>query len=180
MEDGTDQASAAGLPDGIAAEHVRPAGGWRRRASPLSLLALVAIVALGLSGLAGRERAWVAEGAAVELSVHASELIRSGEIFETRITVSATEAIAELVIGVDISLWRDMTVNTMIPAAADERSEAGRFLFSFGALEPGETFELKVDLQVNPDALGNNPGAVRILDGERELASVEVGIGVLP
>jgi hypothetical protein len=97
-----------------------------------------------------------------------------------RISIDSSEPVGELVIGVDASLWRDMTVNTMIPAAADERSEAGQFLFSFGALEPREAFELKVDLQVNPDALGNNPGAVRILDGERELAIVEMGIGVLP
>jgi hypothetical protein len=167
------------MPDGIAAEHVEAARGGRG-ANLLSLLVLAAVVALGPSGLTGHERTWSTEGGGVVVAVHSSELIRSGEIFEIRISVDTGDPVGELVIGVDESLWRDMTVNTMIPAAADERSEAGQFLFSFGPLEPGQTFELKVDLQVNPDALGGNPGAVRVLDGERELASVEMGIGVLP
>jgi hypothetical protein len=167
------------MPDGITDEHVQPPRGGRG-ASPLSLLILAGVVALGPSGLAGRERSWSTEGGGAEVVIHSSEVIRSGEFFEMRISIDSSEPVGELVIGVDASLWRDMTVNTMIPAAADERSEAGQFLFSFGALEPGETFDLKVDLQVNPDALGNNPGAVRVLDGERVLASVEVGIGVLP
>ena len=34
------------------------------------------------------------------LRVHAPEIIRNGEFFEMRITVEATEAIEELVIGV--------------------------------------------------------------------------------
>ena len=61
-------------------------------------------------------------------------------------------------IGVEESLWEDMTVNTMIPGAADEASANGEFRFTFAELEPGTPFLLKVDLQVNPDIVAGNDG----------------------
>ena len=44
-----------------------------------------------------------------------------------RVSVTAERPIDELVIGIEESLWEDMTVNTMIPAASDEASEDGEF-----------------------------------------------------
>ena len=167
-------------PDGIGDEHARPIAGWQRHASPLSLVVFGAVVVLGLIGVLGHERDWRAEGSGASLAVHAPETIRNGEFLEMRINVEAEELIGELVIGVDHALWEDMTVNTMIPAAAGEGSADGEFRFTFGELEARKPFLLKLDLQVNPDIIGGNDGLVRVYDGEDLLVETQVDIAVLP
>jgi hypothetical protein len=167
-------------PDGVGEEHARPLEGWRHHASPLALVVLGAIIVLGMAGLLGREAAWRAEANGVTLAVHSSEIIRNGEFFEMRISVEPDASLSELVIGVDEGLWEDMTVNTMIPGPADETSVDGEFRFAFAELEAHQTFLLKVDLQVNPDIVAGNQGAVTVYDGEEMLATTDVDITVLP
>ncbi len=135
---------------------------------------------MSLVGLLGHERDWRAQGNGVSLEVHAPEIIRNGEFFEMRISVESDRPINELGIGVGHALWEDVTVNTMIPAATDETSEDGGFRFTFGSLEPGTLFLLKVDLQVNPDIVGGNDGLVTIFDGEELLVEMMISVTVLP
>ena len=168
------------LPDGIGEENIQPLAGWRRHASPLSLVVFGAVVALALTGWLGHERTWRAEGSGAALEVHAPEIIRNGEFLEIRIRVSAHSPITQLVVGVEESLWEDFTINTMIPAATDETSEDGEFRFTFAELRPGAVFLFKVDAQINPDILGGNDGAITIYDGEDRLSTVDVAIMVLP
>ena len=175
-----DESGAQARPDGIREEHVAPTGGLRRHASPLSLAVFGSVIVLGLTGMLGHERDWRSGADGIGLTVHSSEVIRNGEIFEIRITVEADRAVEELAIGVDQALWEDMTVNTIIPAAAEETAENGEFRFSFGPLEAGTTFDLKVDLQVNPDIVGGNDGAVTVYDAETPITAVDIGITVLP
>jgi hypothetical protein len=165
-------------PDGIAEEHAAPR--WQRHASPLSLVVFGSIIVLALSGVLGHERDWQAQGEGASLAVHAPETTRNGEFFEMRITVEASSAIRDLAIGVDQALWEDMTVNTMIPAATEELSEDGEFRFTFGSIAAGTTFAFKVDLQVNPDIVGGNQGVLTAYDGETPIASIDMGIMVLP
>ena len=167
-------------PDGIGAEHVRPAGPLRRRASPLSLGVFGLVVVLAMSGVLGHERTWLAEGGGATLEVHAPEVIRNGEFFEMRVRIASEAPIAELVIGVEESLWEDITVNTLIPAATEEKSEGGQTRFTFAELAAGTTFLFKIDAQVNPDIVLGNDGAITLYDGEAELAAVDVSITVLP
>jgi hypothetical protein len=167
-------------PDGIGEDEIQPVEGWRRGASPLSLFVFGAVIVLGLTGLLGHERTFVAEANGVELSVHAPEIIRNGEFFEIKIGVESSEPIDDLVIGVGDALWADMTVNTMIPAATEEEHADGEFRFTFAELEPNAPFLFKIDLQVNPDILGGNDGAVTVYDGDVALAAADVSITVLP
>jgi hypothetical protein len=167
-------------PDGIRDEHARPVEGWRYHASPLSLLVFGAVIAIGMAGLLGREAVWRAERNGVTLAVHSSEIIRNGEFFEMRISVESDAPLSELVIGIEESLWEDMTVNSMIPGAADEESADGEFRFTFAELEAGTPFLLKVDLQVNPDIVAGNHGAITVYDGEEPMATTDVSITVLP
>ena len=170
----------APFPDGIDDRHARPLAGWRRHASPLSLVAFGVVVFLALFGVLGHERQWEAEGGGASLGVQMPETIRNGEFFEMRIDVESAEPIGELVIGIDQALWEDMTVNTLIPAAADESSEDGEFRFTFAELAAGTPFRLKVDAQVNPDILGGNDGLVTVYDGDIPLTEIHVSIAVLP
>ena len=167
-------------PQGIEEEHWRPVAGWRRHASPLSLVVFGAVLALGLTGFLGHERDWNASNGGVRLQVHAPEVIRSGELLEMRIQVEADEPVGDLVIGVDHALWEDMTVNTMLPAAAEESSRDGQLRFRYGELPAATPFLVKLDLQINPDILGGNEGLISVFDGDRELTRVDVGIRVLP
>ena len=175
----TDQPSLR-PPDGIGDEHVRPVSGLRRHASPLSLAIFGGVVVLALTGMLGHERDWRAEVEGTNLAVHAPEVIRNGEFFEIRMTVQSDEPIDEMVVGVATSLWEDMTVNTMIPAATEEVGQDGEFRFTFDRLDAGSVFELKVDLQVNPDILGGNEGDITVYDGEDAIANVTIGMTVLP
>jgi hypothetical protein len=167
-------------PDGISDDHARPAARWRQHASPISLSILAIVMVLGLSGLLGHERAWSADDDAARLRIEAPEVIRNGEFFEMRIRVTAVEPIADPVVVVEAALWEDMTVNTMLPAPTEEESVDGMLRFTFAPLEAGSELLFKVDLQVNPDILGANAGAIAIADGEESLASTDVTISVLP
>ena len=167
-------------PDGIEERNQQPIADWRRHASPLSLVVFGAVVAMGLSGLLGHERDWTASGGGVDLRVHAPEVIRNGEFLELRVTVESSDPLAAPAIGVDAALWEDMTVNTMIPAATTETSANGVMRFEFEPIEAGALFLWKVDMQVNPDTVGGNAGAVTIYDGDDLLVSVDVSTDVLP
>ncbi len=170
----------AKFPDGIEESHVRPLAGWRRHASPLSLVAFGVVVALALVGVLGHERQWEVDTNGTRMSIHMPEIIRNGEFLEIRVEVESTKAIGELAIGVDQALWEDLTINTLIPAAADEASEAGEFRFTFAELAADTRFLLKIDAQVNPDILGGNEGTVTVYDGEQALTTLDVSMTVLP
>ncbi len=133
-----------------------------------------------LSGLAGVEETRSAESGAATATWHAPARIRNGEFFEMRLTVEAHEPIDELVVAVDVALWEDFTVNTLFPAPSEEASENGQLRLTFGPLEPGATFEMKVDAQINPDMLWRNEGAVAVSDGDERLLEIPVVIEVLP
>jgi hypothetical protein len=138
------------------------------------------VVALALSGWLGRERTWSADADGTTLEVHAPEIIRNGEFLEMRVRVTSDTPITELVIGIDESLWEDVTVNTMIPSAADETSEDGEVRLTFAELAAGAAFLFKVDMQINPDIVGGNTGTLTVYDGEAELVATDISITVLP
>lgn len=167
-------------PEGINESHERPMPGWRRHANPLSIVIFGSVVLLGMSGALGHERDWEAAQGGVELRIHAPEVIRNGEFLEMRVRVMSEAPITELTLGIEASLWEDLTVNTMIPAATEEASEDGELLFTFSELAPGTEFLWKVDLQVNPDIVLGNGGRVTVYDGSDPLVSTDVTIDVLP
>ena len=167
-------------PDGIDEIHEEPQRGLLRHASPLALLILTAVIGAAIIGLFGVEQTKSAEASGVALEVDTPIRIRSGEFFEQRIRITSDEPIDELVLGVDSGLWRDMTVNTFIPGAEEETSEGEEFRFTFGPLDAGEEFAVKIDLQVNPDIVGGTSGGMRLYDGERELVEIPLEIGVIP
>lgn len=168
------------FPDGIDEASIQPVAPWRRHASPLGLMVFGLVVVLALTGVLGHERSWAAEGGGIRLEVHAPEVIRNGEFFELRVRVAAETDVDELVIGIEESLWEDVTVNTMIPAAANETSADGEVRFTFAELADGTEWLLKVDLQVNPDIVAGNDGTITVYDGDTPLTSADLTITVLP
>ncbi|MGH7500816.1 MAG: hypothetical protein ACREL7_03575 [Longimicrobiales bacterium] len=169
-------------PDGIERQHIHESGGSRLHTWPVSLAGLGIFLGAALVGWFGKESHWTDANAGVELSVDAPIRIRNGEIFEMLITVEADRSISDLVLLVDEDVWRDLTVNTFIPAANAEGYRDRAFAFRFGSLEAGSRFVIKIDGQVNPDhAPSSNRGRVAIADGDGEpLASVDYVMAVLP
>lgn len=168
-------------PDGIGPSHHEPHRGLARHASPASIVVLGALVAFGLSGLAGSSSTTreVANDA-VELTVLTPGIVRNGEMLETVIDVRPRRRIGKLVIGIEEGLWREVTVNSTVPAPADESFEGGLFRFGFAAVEPGQSFVFKIDKQVNPALGGRNRGRVVVFDGKDRLAELPLELLVLP
>ena len=171
--------SASAYPDGIAPADT---DGHGARFNWVSLAVLAAIMLAALLGTfgGGKARSMVAEARAAQLEVHTPRVLRNGLFFETRIHVVAKAPIADAVIVVPASLWRDTTINTMTPAPGEEKAEQGAFRFSYGAMKPGDRLDIKIDGQINPPLFAGNSGSIELHDGERPLARVPLEITVLP
>lgn len=131
-------------------------------------------------GFAGYEIDRSASADGLTVSWHAPERIRNGEFLEMRIIVQTTGPIERLVLGVDEDLWTDFTINTFLPAAAEELSQDGEFRFDFGAMDAGQSLLVKIDGQINPDANGINSGMLRAYNGEQLLVELPLRFEVLP
>ncbi len=169
-------------PDGIHDGHSAPPGRLRRHASPLSVAILGALLLAAIAGLLGGRRLPVTRAAnpAVALAVKLPATIRTGMFFEAEIHVTPRRRFADLRIGLSPALFRDITQNTMIPAAAEEASEAGLFTFAYGPRAAGDTLEVKSDLQINPSLVGRAAGEIVVLDGATPVLRLPLSIRVLP
>lgn len=168
-------------PEGIDKRHTLPHRGPAKHASVISILLLGGILAVAATGVLGGSTTTVQrESAAVRAELEVPTVLRNGEFFEMRVEVSARRPIANLGVGVGAKLWRDVTVNTMIPAATEETFRDGSYQFSFGRLEQSKRFVSKIDGQINPARRGPTEGTVDILDGDRVLLSIPLQITVLP
>ncbi len=169
------------FPDGIIERQVTPHR-WASHASPLSLLILGSLMVAALTGwLAGGrspERS-IAAGPAT-IAVKAPERLRNGEFFEMLVTITAHGAIADPVIAIPPALWRDMTVNTMIPAPAEEAHSDGAFRFTYAPMRAGDVLVVKIDGQINPPLTRGTKGEVALYDGDRRLGALPMAVTVLP
>jgi hypothetical protein len=174
--------AATPTPEGIEDHHIRPqvGGAWKRL--PLGLIGLGLILAMSFGGVFGAERPARGAGSIASVAVDAPGRIRNGEFYEMRVTVEVHEAVDDLVVRVGEDVWRDVTVNTLIPAATEERHEEGAFAFAFGPMAPGTRFVMKIDCQVNPDHTPSaNRGPIAVADGDgAPLATADYSLEVLP
>lgn len=168
-------------PDGVG-EPIVHRGLWQRHASPITLLMLGTVLALALAGFAGGQPSPRNESdfGSAALSIKTPAIIRNGEFFETDVIVRAVAPIDEAVLAVDAGLWRDMTINTMIPAPADEEFRDHSFRFSYGPLKAGEALRVKIDGQINPPLFAGTRGGIAIYDGKRLIGRQPLRIEVLP
>jgi hypothetical protein len=155
---------------------------WDRHASPISILILGGLLLAAGLGFTGGQPSppRTAEWADARLTVKTPTIIRNGEFFETDITLTADVPLDDAVVAVSPALWHDMTVNTMIPAPAEESFKDGRFHFSYGPLAAGESLHIKVDGQINPPLFAGTKGEISVLDGSRRIGAMPLRIKVLP
>lgn len=166
-------------PDGIGPRHATPgAMGWRL----LPVLALGALLLLALSGALGGQANPVITGRSTtaDLAFKAPQVLRNGEFFEMRVTITARQPIARPVVAVSAAYLHDLTINSFIPAATEEGFADGMFVFEFEPLPAGQALEIKLDGQVNPPLVGVNEGLLQLRDGERTLVTLHPRLRVLP
>lgn len=156
----------------------RPHHRW---VNALTFLLLGSIVFAGLTGTVGgygllRE----ANGQAASLSISGPHIIRNGEYVEMTVSMIAERPIANAALEIDAAYWREMTINTMIPAPESEQLRDGIMRFEFGALNAGETAQFKIDAQVNPHRFGPSAGRFVLLDGDQPLVALSRSLLVMP
>ena len=171
---------ATNYPQGIYERHASSAS--NRHASWWRLGILVLILGVALSGILGGAPAPTVRAAsdAASIAVTTPDRLRNGMFFETRIAATATRPIADAVVAIPAALWRDATINTMIPAPTEEAFVDGEFRFHFGPLDAGETVAFKIDGQMNPPRFSGAGGRIRLLDGDAERVAVPVTLKVIP
>jgi len=168
-------------PDGIEPKHIHDARGSRLRRWPVGLVGLGVLLALSFFGVFGAGARMVATGEQVELIVDSPSHIRNGMFFETVITIETERDLRDAVILVDKDLWREVTVNTILPEPTEYGFREDAFEFRYGPLTAEERLVIKVALQVNsghgPSA---NQGSVALADGDAILATLNYAMEVLP
>lgn len=168
-------------PEGIEPRHIHEDARTGIRTWPVGLAALGILLVAALFGIFGAEARLTSAGNGVELAVEAPVRIRNGEVFEMRMFVATKRDIRDLVLLVDSDVWRNLTVNTMMPEAFEEGFREGAFEFHFGVLNAGASLLVKVDGQINPShPPSRNAGRISLADGETVLTTVDYRMEVFP
>lgn len=167
------------FPDGIAPRNLSDRGaGWNW----LSLVVLGAVMIAALLGAfgGGKSQPVANASAAARLEVTTPTTIRNGEFFEMRVRIEARRPIGKAVLVVPAALWRDMTVNSMLPGPAEEKVEDGAYRFDYGTMSPGDVLDIKFDGQINPPLFAGTRGTVELHDDAQPIAAIPLRIRVLP
>lgn len=169
------------LPFAVSAQHL-DAQRHRRWRTAAAVLVLSLVLGLGLTGLLGGGSARHVQARASGLTGELvyDRVVRSGNWYETTLDVQAERAVTDLTVAVDEALWSRMSIDTMAPDAESAEALDGRYTYHFGPVKAGERFRLKLDGQIQPGLMREQAGAVRVLDGERELMALPVELTVLP
>jgi hypothetical protein len=173
--------SVSDRPQGIDEVHIN-AVSWHKHASPASILIIGALLVAALLGAFGGQphpiRKITTPAAAIELQL--PEILRNGEFFEMRIMITARRSFADLRLSVDSGYWRDLTINTMVPAPSQETSEKDQYIFSYGPVKSGQKLTLKFDGQINPPMFAGTNGHLKLMDGAQTVSVIPVELRVLP
>lgn len=163
------------------------ANGLAARPAPLApnlilwaiLIVLLGAALLGLLG-GGSYATDAAAARKASLEIIAPGVLRTGEYFEIRADIAARQPVAKPTLAIGAGLWRNVTVNSFYPAAKSETSEADQFRFEYDALKAGDSLLVKIDGQVNDNMTDRLSGPIRLLDGQEEIARIDMTIKVLP
>lgn len=151
---------------------------WLRRAF-LTLLAVFVLLAL-LDVFGQRSKTSTVVASEATLRVEAPTRARGGLFFEGRFTIDAAAPLEHVTLLLDEGWTSQLSINTIEPAPASEESRDGRLALDFGRLEAGDRLVAYLQFQVNPASTGRRSQDVRLLTGERVLASVDRKFTVFP
>ena len=143
---------------------------WVRR-SLFLLLPVIALLALG-NAFGQRPETTVSEAQAARLELETPARIRSGLIFQARITIEARTRIARPVLVLNGAWLESMTTNTIEPSPSDERSVDGSPAFELQPIAAGRRYVLYLQFQVNPTNVGRRKLTLTLFDGSRPITTL--------
>jgi hypothetical protein len=171
------------LPDGIILErhcdlHGRRRYVWVRRGLLCAIGVLPLLALLDVFGQ--RPSISFANGPAARLSLTAPTRLRSGLIFQVKVTVEAHRNIKKLRLDFDEGWWESMSVNSIVPEPEEETAKNGQVQLTYGDLQPGESFVSRVYFQVNPTNVGKRRENLTVADGETPLVTIHRSLTIFP
>lgn len=152
---------------------------WRTTVAVALLAAVLLVSFTGLFG-GGAPRVVEAKVPAISGDLTYDAIVRSGNWYETLVSLRASADIQDLTIAIDDPLWRKMSIDTMAPDAESAEALDGAYVYHFGPVRSGESFRLKLDGQIQPGMLRRQSGTIDVRDGTRELMAFPVTLTVLP
>jgi hypothetical protein len=168
-------------PQGIHESHLRSKN-WYRFANPAAVIGIGLFLVAALAGVFGGQPhpTRIIETTAATITLEFPERLRNGEFFEMRANIEAKRDFADMGIALSSSYWQDLTINTMIPAPSEEKSESGDYVFTYGEMKAGDTLTVKIDGQVNPPMFAGTKGTLRLKDGDSLIAEIPLELKVFP
>jgi hypothetical protein len=177
--------SAPDTPFAIGPQHMATRGlsRWRSTIAVLVLSGAFLAAMTGVLGGGPSQREEVAgQGMTAELLY--DPIVRSGNWYETEVTLRVAADVKDLTVAIDEPLWSRLSIDTIAPDAESAEALDGRYSYHFGEVKAGERFRLKLDGQIQPGLPRRQSGAIRVLEGatdpERELLALPVNLTVLP
>src|SRR5262245_63798333 len=173
----------ANPPEGIVLRRHRDLEGrrhqvWVRR-SVLALIALVPI--LGLVNFFGQSPSDTeAAGPSATLSLSAPERLRGGLLFQAHFTIRAHSELEAAALILHPDWLEGVTLNTLEPSPAEETSVNGALRLEFGHIRAGQRFDVFLEYQVNPTAVGKRKQWVDLVDGQTTVASIRRSLFIFP
>ena len=153
-------------------------GLWVRRAI-LTVLGVLVVLAL-LNRYGQHPADSVARVPAATMRLSAPARIRGGLFFQSRLDISAAQAIDHPRIVLDDGWLEGMQVNSIEPAPVGEATRNGRVVLSYDAMKPGDLLRVWFQFEVNPTNVGRRSYAVELDDAEQPVARVAPTITALP
>lgn len=163
------------LPDGIDLDRHRDfkgkrTGQWLRHGFLLLLTAFV--VAALLNAFGARPDTSEASSSVASLRVTSPERVRGGLLYQARFRIHAFEPIGAPTLVLDKGWIEETTINTLEPEPADTTSDAHSLKVRYPPLQPGQTLDVYVSLQANPNDIGSHDATVALYDADRPLVTV--------
>jgi hypothetical protein len=173
----------ADAPEGIALQRHRDLQGrryqvWVRR----GIIALIAVVPLlGLVNVFG-QRAVSTEVSAVQASLvlDAPDRLRGGLLYEAHVIIRARTDLPKAALVLHPDWLNGMTLNTLEPGPVSETSQNGALRLDLGEIKAGRRFDLVLQYQVNPTAVGKRKQWIDLVDGQTTVASIRRGLFIFP
>ena len=173
----------ADTPEGIVLGRHRDLQGrghqvWVRRGV---LTAIAVVPVLGLFNVFGqRPSVTEARAPAATFSLSAPERARGGLLFQAHFTIEARSELENAALVLHPDWLQGMTLNTLEPSPAEETSENGALRLDFGRIAAGQRFDVFLQYQVNPTAVGERKQWVDLADGDTAVASIKRGLYIFP
>ncbi len=173
----------ATVPEGIVLKRHRdledPGYGVTGRRATMAAICLLLVLAL-FNVFGQRPRGTHVSSPAAELELYAPAHLRSGLLFEARLTIRPRRDLEHAQLELSPGWSEGMQMNTIEPSPTSETSRDGSLLFGLGPIAKGHVYRLFMQFQVNPTNVGRRSADVALLDGTTTLLTVKRTLTVWP